>query len=165
VHESRDAVWSPRGEVYYLGEESGSLNVWRLSLDDRTPRQVTHFTGDPVRSLSMARTGDVAFSQDGEIWRLRHGADAPERIDVHVASAVFPGESANRNSNFSEFALSPTGREVALVVNGDVFVASISGRHVKRMTQTPGEERSPIFSPDGRRLAYAAERDGRWSPI
>jgi tricorn protease len=33
---------------------------------------------------------------------------------------------------------------------------------VKRVTRTAGEERSPVFSPDGRRLAYAAERDGHW---
>ncbi|KTS40130.1 peptidase S41, partial [Methylobacterium indicum] len=48
------------------------------------------------------------------------------------------------------------------MAQGEIYVAARDGRSVKRITRTAGEERSPAFSPDGRRLAYAAERDGHW---
>jgi tricorn protease len=164
VHENRDAVWSPSGDVYYLGENSGSLNVWRLSLEDRNPIQITHFNGDPVRSLSISRAGDLAFSYGGELYRLRAGAkEPPQRIAVSILRSRFPGESASRSSLFSDLVLSPNGKEIALVSRGDIFIASMNGKYVKRITHERSEARSPSFSPDGRRLAYAAERDGHWS--
>ncbi|WNJ88553.1 S41 family peptidase [Bosea sp. 685] len=163
THESRDAVWSPDGTVYYLGEASGSLNIWRLSLTERKPEQVTHLTGDPVRSLSMSRSGILAFSRGGELYLLRPGAKDPERIAVNVAQSALSGESPSQTSSFNDIVPSPTGKEIALVTRGDIFVASLNGRYVKRITRTPGEERNPSFSPDGRKLVYAAERDGRWS--
>lgn len=161
--ESRDAVWSSDGSIYYLGEVSGSLNVWRLSLADRKPVQITHFTGDPVRSLSISRSDDLAFSRNGELYRLRHGASEPERINVNIVHVAFDGDHASRTTHTDDFVLSPNGKDIALVTRGDIFVASMNGKYVKRITHTPGEERSPSFAPEGRRLAYAGERDGRWN--
>jgi tricorn protease len=162
-HESREAVWSSDGDVYYLGEASGSLNIWRLSLADRKPVQVTHLDGDPVRSLSISQNDDLAFSWGGGLYRLRHGASEPERIDVNIVDVAFDGDHPSRTTHIDDFVLSPNGKDIALVTLGDIFVASMNGKYVKRVTATPGEERSPSFSPDGRRLVYAGERDGHWS--
>ncbi|PIK70180.1 peptidase S41, partial [Methylobacterium frigidaeris] len=163
TRESRDAVWLPGGEIAYLGEASGSLNVWRLSLTDRVPHQVTQFEDDgPVRFLSASRDGDLAFARDGQIYRLRRGTALPEPVPVTVAEATFPDEVPARISDFTDLAPSPSGHEVALVSLGEIYVASRDGKSVKRITRTAGEERGPAFSPDGRRLVYAAERDGHW---
>jgi tricorn protease len=163
VHESRDAVWSASGDIYYLSEASGSLNVWRMSLSDRKPVQITHLAGDPVRSLSISRTDDLAFSCGGDLYRLRQGASEPERIDVNIVRADFGGDRASRTNRIDDFVLSPTGREIALSARGNIFVAAMNGKYVKRITHSPGEERTPSFSPDGRKLVYAGERDGHWS--
>jgi tricorn protease len=163
VHEDRDAVWSASGDVYYLGEASGSLNVWRVGLADRKPVQITHFTGAPVRSLSISDGGDLAFLQGGDVYRLRDGAAAPERIEVSAPRVAFPGDRPERATRIDDFALSPNGREIAVTSRGQIYVASMNGRYVKRITHDASEARSPNFAPDGRSLAYAAERDGRWS--
>ena len=166
VHESRDAVWSSSGDVFYLSEASGSMNVWKLSLADRKGVQITHFTGDPVRSLSISQSDDLAFSWNGDLYRLRNGSSSPERIEVDIAQAAFDGVQAARTTNIDDFVLSPTGKEIAVVSRGNIFVASIAsmnGRFVKRVTRMLGEERWPSFSPDGRTLVYAGERDGHWS--
>jgi tricorn protease len=111
----------------------------------------------------MSRSGTLAFSRGGELYLLRPGAKDPERVAVNVAQSALAGESPSQTSSFNDIVPSPTGKEIALVTRGDIFVASLNGRYVKRITRTPGEERNPSFSPDGRKLVYAAERDGRWS--
>ena len=63
----------------------------------------------------------------------------------------------------TEVALSPTGKELAVVIRGEVFVASVEHGVTRRVTSTPEQERSVSFSPDGRSLLYASERGGSWN--
>ena len=43
---------------------------------------------------------------------------------------------------------------------GDLYTASVTGKNVKRLTDFPGEELWPKFSPDGEQIAFTAEFDG-----
>ena len=60
-------------------------------------------------------------------------------------------------------AVSPSGKEVALVIRGDIYVTSVDYATTKRITNTPEQERSVSFSPDGRTLLYAGERNNSWN--
>ena len=62
----------------------------------------------------------------------------------------------------TRLALSPNGKEIAVVANGDVYITSIEHRSTKRITNTPSQERGLTFSKDGRTIYYAAERNGHW---
>ena len=59
-------------------------------------------------------------------------------------------------------AVSPSGKEVAFVLRGDVYVTSVEYKTTKRITNTPAQERNVSFSEDGRTLVYDSERDGLW---
>ncbi len=66
------------------------------------------------------------------------------------------------NTGVTQTALSPNGKEIAFIVRGEVFVTSVEGGITKRITNTPQQERTLQFSPDGRSLIYAAERGNSW---
>ncbi|HHN79010.1 MAG TPA: hypothetical protein ENK11_10125, partial [Phycisphaerales bacterium] len=118
----------------------------------------------PVRGLSMADDGTMAFSWHGDIYTLRPGRN-PSRLDITIAVDGPGGEPENvtKRGGASEFAVSPGGKEVAFVVRGEVFVTSVEFGTTRRITDTPEQERSVSFSPDGRSLIYAGERDGSWN--
>ncbi len=165
--EDRNPVWAPdEKSVFYLSEQSGSFNVWKLPLDPAgAPTQVTHFDKNPVRFLSIANNGALCFNFDGGIYVLDAGGAEPRRIAVQPGL----GESRRRTEvvNFgdgaTEIALNPDGKEMAFVVHGEVFVASTEYGVTKRITNTPTQERSVSFSPDGRRLVFAGETDKSWN--
>ncbi len=166
IGEDRNPVWSPDEKtVYYLSERSGSFNVWKFPLDDTTLHtQVTSFDKNPVRFLSIAKNGTLAFGYNGEIYTLPEGATAPQKVSIEI----IPTEKSSGTKfetlakGATEFALSPNGKEFAFVVRGDIFVASVDYGTTKRITNTPGEERSVSFSPNGRSLIYASEREHSW---
>ena len=164
--EDRNPVWQPdEAAAYYLSERSGSFNVWRRDLATGAAEvQVTAHDTHPVRFLSVSRAGDLAYAWNGEIWRLPAGAAEPMRVDI-----VLPRDTLDEGPRFvvfdygaSEFDVSPWGTEIAFVVRGEVFVMSIDGGITRRITDTVEQERSVSFSPDGRRLLYASERNGSW---
>jgi tricorn protease len=53
-----------------------------------------------------------------------------------------------------------TEGQIAFVYAGDIWVADFDGANPRRVTSHPGEERSPFFSPDGKRIAFTASYDG-----
>ena len=165
--EDREPVWSPDEQaVYFLSERSGSSNVWKMPLNQpEAAVQITRFSQNPVRFLSIARDGTLSFGYDGELYRLPPGATAPVRIAVQIASDTRGrGTELQRLSKgATEMAVSPDGSEVAFVIRGEVYVASAEYGDTRRITSTPSQERSVSFSPDGRRLLFAGERDGAWN--
>ncbi len=60
-------------------------------------------------------------------------------------------------------AVSPSGKEVAFIMRGDVYVASTEYGTTVRITDTPEQERDIDFSPDGRSIVYSSERNGCWN--
>ncbi len=149
---------------YYLSEESGTFNVHKMALAGGKSQQLTSFKGLPVRFLSVADNGTIGFGHDGQLYTLTSGGQ-PQRVAVSISAdakangdLVLPVTGGAR-----DLAVAPSGKEVAFVFRGDIFVASVEGGVTKRITNTPATETGVRFSPDGKSLVYASERDGRWS--
>lgn len=163
--EDRNAVWDGKGGFYYLSEADGTFNVYhRTSTDPKaTATQITQFKKNPVRFLSMADNGLLCFGYDGEIYTLRAG-EQPRKLSVRIVKDNEQADILYRQytSGATSFAVSPNNKEVAFVVHGDVYVASVEHGTTKRITNTPQQERNVDFSKDGRKLVYSGERDGHW---
>ena len=62
--------------------------------------------------------------------------------------------------SFAEPALSPDRSEIAFVSGGDIWTVSASGGEARLLVSNPANESRPIFSPDGRKLAFISNRTG-----
>jgi tricorn protease len=106
----------------------------------------------------------MCFSYNGELYTMREGQKAKKVAVQITADARYNEEQiVDIKSDIRDMALSPNGKEVAFVVRGEVFVASVKEGTTKRITSTPEQERNVSFSPDGRSILYAGERDGSWN--
>lgn len=149
---------------YYLSEEGdGTLNVYERSVDGKMKRQLTKFEKHPVRSLSAADNGHLAFSWDGEVYTLAPGGQ-PKRLDIEIVTDDYDADRVKRyiTGGATTLAVSPTGNEVAFIVRGDIYVTNVKYKTTKRITNTPAQERVVDFAPDGRTLVYDSDRDGHW---
>lgn len=50
--------------------------------------------------------------------------------------------------------------QIVFCYGGNIYTATSEGREVKQLTDYPGEEEYPRFSPDGRYIAFTAEKEG-----
>lgn len=60
----------------------------------------------------------------------------------------------------TEPALSPDRREIAFVSGGDVWTVPSEGGTAQLLVSHPASESRPLFSPDGKRLAFVSNRTG-----
>ena len=164
--EDRNPVWSADGtKIYYLSEEGGTFNVWQMNPEKPAERtQLTHHETHPVRFLSVAKDGTLAYGYNGEIWSKSEG-EPSKRVGVDVVADQRSNDARRevRSSGASTYAVSPNEEEVALIVRGEVFVTSVEFGTTKRITNTPEQERTVTWGEDGRSLYYDSERNGSWN--
>ena len=63
-----------------------------------------------------------------------------------TAHAAFPGQNG----------------KIALEISGDIYSFDADGTGLTRLTDHPGEDRVPNWSPEGTRIAFASFRGGLW---
>ena len=177
--EDRNPVWAPDGcRWYYLSEQGGTRrggpdgalvdnpqaddwggdsNIW--SSDGV---QITHFAKNPVRFLSIASDGTLAFSWNGDLYTLKAGEE-PNKLDISLTKDKPEKEHIWKTiSSMGDVSISPDGKEIAFISRGDVYTTTVDLSDTRRITFTPEQERVVSFGKDGRSLYYDSERAGEW---
>ncbi len=144
-------VYSPTGHILYVRRPE-SPGIWALPFSLET----LEATGEPF--LVARDVVSPSVSDDGTLTYLAGVFHAPrellwvDRTGEMLEVAGLPQIGAG------EMTLSPDQNQLALTAwegsSRDIWVQDL-GRGTKRqITFTPQEERSPRWSPDGRRLVY-----------
>ena len=150
--------------VFYLSERGGSFNVYSFPVND--PDNITVVTRHkthPVRFLTVSDNDDICYGYDGDIY-VKKGSAAAKKLSVSILSDKTDDNLAELSvSGGSDNDLSEDGKQIAFISRGEVFVASTEYNTVKQITNTAHAEADVVFSPDGKTLAYASEREGIWN--
>ncbi|MFT6965052.1 MAG: tricorn protease [Marivirga sp.] len=165
VGEDRQPVFDvEETHIYYLSEKSGNFNVHKLALDTPTEeQQLTQFKTHPVRFLSIGGN-TLSFGYDGELYTMKEGEE-PKKVQVTIRTQAKENADSfiSIKGGVQEMEVSPSGKEIVFIARGEVFVTSVDGSLTKRITNTPEQERFVTFTPDGKGVVYASERDGKWN--
>lgn len=163
--EDREPVYSSDDQfVYYLSEKNGNQNIFKAPIQQKiAEKQLTQFKNHPVRHLSASNNNTLCFTYDGSIYTMKDGGKS-EKVSIHFSTEMKTSTEKNIsvNGGVSEMSVNPNGKEIAFVNRGEVFVTSIDGATTKRITNTAQQERMVEWSPDGKTLIYAAERNNNW---
>ncbi|MRT94213.1 S41 family peptidase [Ancylomarina sp. 16SWW S1-10-2] len=164
--EDRQPVYNEdESSIYYLSEKSGSFNIWKM--DAKNPQQktqITKFEDNPVRFLSVSDNNTLCYGFRGEIYtQTATGTSEKVNINIKTDHTAYQNTFVSKSSGASEMSVSPDGKEIAFIVRGEVYVTSVDFSTTKQITNTPEQERSVSFSPDGKSLVYASERNGSWN--
>ena len=165
IGEDRNPVWSKNEQFfYYLSEESGDFNVWKKNISEGVKTQITDFNDHPVRFLSISNDGLLSFGFDGELYTMKEG-EAPKKLNIQINSDddFNTTKLVDVKGDVTEIVLSPNGEELAFVARGEIFVTALDYSKTKRITNTTEQERSISFSPDGRSILFASERNESWN--
>ncbi len=160
----RSPQWAPDGAtIYYISDRDGRGNVWEQKLDGNT-RQLTRMKTDDVRDLTVAADGrTLAFTHWDQLYVMDLPNGTPKRVDIRTpadnAWNTLDPETMTRGAD--EIEVSPDGKELALVVRGEIFVIpTAEDQPTRRVTHSPYRDRHVSWTPDGKALYFISDRDG-----
>lgn len=77
-----------------------------------------------------------------------------------IVVITFAGFAQSSAVYLTEPALSPDRKEIAFVSGGDIWSVAAEGGPARLLVAHPANESKPLFSPDGRYLAFGSNRTG-----
>jgi len=174
------------GEAKKMTQLSTGADLFRWSPDGKTIAFVSAVYPDckddecnkkrneeKEKSKVQARVYDHLLYRHWDHWfegKRNHLFVVPVDGSAPVKDLI-PGASydvpPDQRGDLSDFSFSPDSQELcftavtdkveATSTNGDLFLISASGGETKRITTNPGFDGNPVYSPDGRYIAYHAQ--------
>lgn len=152
--------------VFY---QSGVRNVWVAEGPEFRARRLTSYAtddGQEFTSLSLDADGRylvyVRGGEHGSNWDRSvavNPAAHPDGGKVEIWSVPFAGGEPKRLAEGDYPTISPSGDLVAFERERTVWIVPIDGSQpARRLFAVRGENGSPVWSPDGRKIAFVSSR-------
>ena len=159
-----DPAWSPDGRrLAYSTDRAGTLDIWVRDLHTGKDRQVTNVEDRAALSAAWSPDGtEIAFlDQDGALWVVDVESSDVQRVFPATFEPGRPTWSPD-GSVIAMAAVMPYSKRYREGQSKILLIDRRSGRarYVDAVEnsslQTRGDD-GPVWSPDGRRMAFAAE--------
>jgi Tol biopolymer transport system component len=165
-------VWSPDGRsLLFSSDRSGTMNLWRVPIDERTGA-----TLDAPEALSAPSSSAALMSMSADGHSVGYTSfttnQTIERVAFDPATGSVLGEPVTVISGsrlFEAPAASPDGHWLVFNNFGpqmEIFVSRADGSAMRQLTNDRARNRFPQWSPDGSQIAFMSNRDGKnqiWS--
>jgi tricorn protease len=155
-----DPMWI-EDKVYFVSDRAGTENLFSYDTVRKTITQLTRFEKYGVKSAS-SNGESIVFNQGGAIHLFDLKTNQSTLVDVRV-SDEFP-ERAPRKIDPAESTLagfSPDATHLLLTIRGEIFAGNTVTGEVTNITKTGrAVEHNPVWSPDGKWIAYFSDESG-----
>jgi tricorn protease len=150
--------------LYFLSDRNGEFNIFRWNPADNSATQITFHDDFPVVAAA-AGGGLVIYEQAGRLHLLEPEKGRTRPLALGVAADLI--ETRPRWVEGKEWVRSldpsPSGARATVEMRGEIVTIPAEKGDPRTLTSTPGaHERSPVWSPDGKHIAYFSDAGGEY---
>ncbi len=159
-------AWSPDGRfVYFSSDRGGSMNLWRVSVNEANGH--ARRPPEPVPTPSAFATHPSVSGDDTRVlFASVHTTQNIERARLDPVADTLVDSFLLTTGSRQWSSPDPSADGSAIVFysrdlpEGDLYVVRRDGTGLRQLTGDSAVDRVPRWSPDGTRVAYFSNRSG-----
>ena len=148
-------------EIYFLSDRDFIMNVWAFNPATSAVQQVTNLQTGDIKWL-QGNGKDLVYEHGGHIYMLDPKTGSSKQVIINV-TGDFPWaetKSIDVTKSIVSASLSPTGKRILVEARGEIFTVPVENGDPRNLTRSSGAaDRSPLWSPDGREIAWFSDKD------
>ncbi len=150
--------------VYFLSDRDGPTTLFAYEPESKAVRRLLDPAETDIKSASACRDA-IVYDRFGTLHLFDLKTEKSRPIVVRIA-ADLPGVRSKMEKvakNIHKAGLSPSGARAVFEARGEVLTVPAEKGDIRNLTHTPGAaERDPVWSPDGKWLAYLSDESGEY---
>ncbi len=154
--------------VYYLSERDFANNVWSYNLDTGEERQLTFHSEFDAKNLS-ASSDLIVYEMGGYLHQLDPETGESTQLEIYARGDMNWARERFTNvpaTQLMNARLSPTGQRAIFEHRGEILTVPKEHGDWRNLTNTShAAERSPVWSPDGSRVAWFSDESGEYQLV
>jgi tricorn protease len=156
-----------KDSIYFDSDRDGVMNLYKYDLPSKEIKQLTQYREYDVKfpSLGGANSPAIVYENGGYLYSMDLKSEQPTQVPVTVESDMSWArpEYVKADKYVTSFGLSPSGARAVFGARGDVFTVPAKKGDVRNLTNTSGtRELWPVWSPDGKWIAYFSDATGEY---
>ncbi|HEY1189164.1 MAG TPA: MdsD protein, partial [Gemmata sp.] len=160
-------------KLFYVTENGSKPGCANLVCQNLTPEftpagpvtRLTVHADDTVRRARVSANGEwIVYELGADLWVVGTKTDSPPRklaIEVNADDKSNTERNVTFTRDATEYALAPDEQHAVLVVHGQLFLTKLTGGGKStRLTEHEFADSNPAWSPDGKKILFASDRNG-----
>ncbi len=151
-------------EIFFLSDRDRTMNIFVYNTKTKAIEKVTNFTEYDVKFPSIG--GDhIVFENGGYLYKMNVTDKQPVKVAIHINNdfVYARNEWKDASKRITDGDVSPNGERVVFSARGEVFNVPAKKGITNNLSKTPGaHERSAVWSPDGKYIAYLSDQSGEF---
>ena len=158
-----DPMWIGE-KIYFLSDRNGEFNIFSFDTKSKEIKQLTSHKDFPVLSASSGNE-KIIYEQAGHLHIFNPSYARSTKLTIGVAADLI--EVRPRYVSGFRYirgaSISPSGARAVLGFRGEIITVPAEKGDPRNLTNTTGtHERSPVWSPDGKNIAYFSDESGEY---
>ena len=152
-------------QIYFLSDRGPELrmNLWQYNLNSKQFEELTHFTNYDIHYPSLGPE-DIVYEAGGKLYLYNIASRQQKEVPVNIVSdgAKLKPQMVQAGNFIQHVTLSPDGQQCIFQTRGDIFAMTVGNGSVKNITRSVAAERYPVYSPDGKSIAYWSDQSDEY---